>query len=300
MATTWQTLKVGAGGFVTGGDIASDGTNICRTDVGGGYWWNGSVWAPLGTGLTAGTAQAIGIAVMQNGNIIVGGDFTAAGGVAASFIAMWNGSIWVALGSGCNNKVYRVAVDADGRVHAGGIFTSAGGLTLADRYAIWNGTSWVQPDLDLPGSPQINALLLNGNDIYLGYDTAGTATASKLNTLTNSGSRTTYPKIVIKRSGGTSATVEWLKNETTGATLWLNYALLDGETLTIDCKAKTITSDFFGNVIGLALLSGSEFGSFDLIPGANSISVYVLAVGSPTLTAYATWPLTHWALDTVA
>ena len=49
MAITWQTLKVGAGGFVTGGDIAANGTKICRTDVGGGYRWNGSAWIQLVT-----------------------------------------------------------------------------------------------------------------------------------------------------------------------------------------------------------------------------------------------------------
>ena len=117
--------------------------------------------------------------------------------------------------------------------------------------------------------------------------------------ITNGGSRTMYPKFVIKRSGGTSATVEWLKNETTGDTVWLNYGLLDGETLTIDFTPgqKSITSDFFGNVIGRALLPNSAFASFSLLPGANDIAVYVADAGTPTLTAYLLYKNTHHAID---
>ncbi len=44
---SWHPLKLGAGGQVLGLDIAADGTKVCRTDVGGGYVWTGSVWTPL-------------------------------------------------------------------------------------------------------------------------------------------------------------------------------------------------------------------------------------------------------------
>jgi hypothetical protein len=37
---TFQTLKIGGGGVVSGIDIAADGTKICRTDVGGCYLYN--------------------------------------------------------------------------------------------------------------------------------------------------------------------------------------------------------------------------------------------------------------------
>ena len=45
----WQTLKVGAGGFVDGLDIAPDGTMVVRTDTFGAYIWNGSAWQQLVT-----------------------------------------------------------------------------------------------------------------------------------------------------------------------------------------------------------------------------------------------------------
>ena len=45
----WQTLKVGAGGFVRGVDVASDGTMVAFTDTDGAYLWNGSAWVQLVT-----------------------------------------------------------------------------------------------------------------------------------------------------------------------------------------------------------------------------------------------------------
>lgn len=48
-AFSWKTLKIGAGGFITGIDIAIDGTKVIRTDTYGGYKWNGSAWVQLVT-----------------------------------------------------------------------------------------------------------------------------------------------------------------------------------------------------------------------------------------------------------
>ena len=49
--TSWQTLKVGAGGFVRGLDIAPDGTMVGRTDTNGAYLWDAatSSWTQLVT-----------------------------------------------------------------------------------------------------------------------------------------------------------------------------------------------------------------------------------------------------------
>lgn len=56
----WQPLKIGAGGFLTGMDIASDGTMVCRTDTSGAYYWNPNLTNPgNGPGLPAGAWQQI-------------------------------------------------------------------------------------------------------------------------------------------------------------------------------------------------------------------------------------------------
>ena len=45
----WQELKIGAGGFLTGIDIAPDDTMVVRTDTYGAYIWNGTQWQQLVT-----------------------------------------------------------------------------------------------------------------------------------------------------------------------------------------------------------------------------------------------------------
>lgn len=47
--TVWRPIKIGAGGFVTGIDIALDGTKVCRCDTFGAYIWcdRAAEWRPL-------------------------------------------------------------------------------------------------------------------------------------------------------------------------------------------------------------------------------------------------------------
>jgi hypothetical protein len=285
--------------FVSGDFVTADGVT-----VNGVCYWNGTTFVALSTGAAGGavSTSVLSMDLATNGDLYATGDFATMGGQAAANVAKWNGAIWQALGSGINNAGSVVAVADSGLVYVSGPFTSAGGLSLADRIASWNGSSWTHLDVDLPGSPNITAICLIGEDVYLGYDTSGTATTSYLNTVTNNGSRAAYPKYVIKRSGGTSAQAVWLKNETTGKTLWLNHSLLDGETLTIDLNPASVkaTSSYFGDVTGRAILRGSDFLTWDLLPGSNSVSAYVSTAGSPTMTAYLQWRKRHWAVDGAA
>jgi hypothetical protein len=230
----------------------------------------------------------------------VGGEFTAVGGVSASNIARWNGSSWEALGAGVNSDVYSLAVAPNGDVYAGGTFTSAGDVTLGDRVAVWNGSTWNHLDVDLPGSPEVQTLLIDDIGIYLGFSTTGTATTSYTNTVTNNGTASAYPIITVKRSGGTSAIVEWIKNETTGKRILVNYSLQDGETLTIDLRPgrREVTSSYYGDV-WRAILRGSDFADFSLLPGSNLITVLVANTGA-TVTPTMRWRPTYWSTDGVA
>src|SRR4051812_43791992 len=50
MSTSWQSVQIGGGGFVTGLAASSTGSAIyARTDVGGAYRWNGvsGQWSPI-------------------------------------------------------------------------------------------------------------------------------------------------------------------------------------------------------------------------------------------------------------
>jgi hypothetical protein len=67
---------------------------------------------------------------VSGSDLYAGGDFTTAGGGAATNIAKWNGSSWSALGSGMNNSVRVLAVSGSD-LYAGGYFTAAGGQVSA-------------------------------------------------------------------------------------------------------------------------------------------------------------------------
>lgn len=53
----WFTLPLGAGGYIVGGDIAPDGTMVCKTDTYGCYLWNAatSKWSELITNASFGS-----------------------------------------------------------------------------------------------------------------------------------------------------------------------------------------------------------------------------------------------------
>ena len=59
---------------------------------------------------------------VYNDELVVGGDFTTAGGIGANRTAKWNGSSWSALGLGTNNSVYAL-LNIGGELIMGGSFT---------------------------------------------------------------------------------------------------------------------------------------------------------------------------------
>jgi hypothetical protein len=231
------------------------------------------------------------IKVTSSGQVYVGGEFTHLGYLnvtAAARIAYLQGNAWYALGAGCN-AVVRALAESNGAIIAGGLFTQAGGVEFADALAVWNGKQWYHPWVDLAGSPAtVNALLAQGNVLTVAHNSAGTAVTTGSTTVTNLGTQRTYPTIKIKRVGGTSATLAFVQNVTTGAAFWFDYALLDGETLTITTQpgARSIVSDYRGNVMGPSHIPSGAFSNWYLNPGANTIAMWASVVGGPTVTAW--------------
>lgn len=78
---------------------------------------------------------------LQNGDILLVGDFTSALGIAANRIARWNSSTIVPLGSGLNGLVRDALELPNGDLVVGGTFTTAGGAP-AGGLARWDGSSW--------------------------------------------------------------------------------------------------------------------------------------------------------------
>jgi hypothetical protein len=155
------TMNLGAGGFT------------------GVYTYNGSIWAPLGTGVGTVVAtttwnnqllvaaqnpgtpvttsirnwngsswQLIGTVngtvasmVIYNNQPYIGGLFSSVDSVAASSIARWTGASWSAVGAGVTGSVRAMAV-FNGLLRVGGQFSTAGGLFVGNL-AYWSGATWI-------------------------------------------------------------------------------------------------------------------------------------------------------------
>jgi hypothetical protein len=131
-------------------------------------------FAPLSSGLNS-TVRAV---TVFNGDLIVGGSFTTAGGTSANRIAKWNGSSWSALGPGMNSTV-RALIVFNNELYAAGSFTIAGGIT-ANRIAKWNGTSWSALGLGLSGTAY--SLGIFNNSLIVGgtFSSAGGITVNNI------------------------------------------------------------------------------------------------------------------------
>jgi hypothetical protein len=136
---------------------------------------NAQNYAALGTGVNGTTVRAV---VEYGGNLIVGGDFTTAGGNPAAGIALWNGTTWSSLGSGVNGTVTSLIVFGN-ELYAAGTFTTAGG-NPANRIAKWNGSAWSSLGLGLNGTAEIMAI--HNNILYVGgsFTTAGGITVNRV------------------------------------------------------------------------------------------------------------------------
>ena len=185
----WSPLGTGVDGFVNAvtqqanGAVVAAGSffNAGGLSVNGIARWNGTSWAALGTGLSGPIfGAAYTLANLANGDLVAGGYFSTAGGVAANNIARWNGTAWSALGAGLNSSALSMVTLPNGDLVVGGLFTTAGG-SPANRIARWNGTTWSALGTGLSDAVASIAALPNG-DLVVGGDflTAGGVAANRI------------------------------------------------------------------------------------------------------------------------
>lgn len=129
-------------------------------------------WATLGTGMNG----PVSTLVIQDGQLVAGGEFTLAGGIGANRVARWNGTAWSSLGAGMNGPVKALTV-ISGELIAGGEFTSAGGAA-ANRIARWSGSNWLPLGDGMDDS--VEAMAVQNGALIAGgkFTMAGGVTAS--------------------------------------------------------------------------------------------------------------------------
>lgn len=157
---TWSALGSGINGEVLAITISPDGTIY----IGGQFtsasgnsnckhiaYWNArttglSIWHPLNEGLNH---YVNALKFHPNGELLIGGRFTAAEGVAADmmYACRWYKGLYYNFGqfgvAPLNNDVYSIDVMPDGTIVIGGAFLDAGG-SGANMIAKWNGTNWAK------------------------------------------------------------------------------------------------------------------------------------------------------------
>lgn len=102
------------------------------------------------------------------GDLLVVGVFTQAGGVTVNGVARWDGNAWSTFGSGITNVnggPKDVVITGD-TIVLSGIFGEVDGLSNTEKLAVWNGSSWSSLTMELPSS-SVNAVSYKG-DLYVG------------------------------------------------------------------------------------------------------------------------------------
>lgn len=147
LADSWSALGSGiaypGGASVVHALTLSDG----RLYVGGRFTSAGGVaanriaawdltderWVALGAGLAGAGSLAVNAIAVTRGDLLVGGSFTTAGGVAANNVARWNGAAWQPLGAGADSGPVNAVAGRDAESFSGGVFTGVDSVVGANR-----------------------------------------------------------------------------------------------------------------------------------------------------------------------
>jgi hypothetical protein len=219
------------------------------------------------------------------------------------------------LAGGVDADVRWIFVSADGLVYFVGDFTVAldtAGVAVpnTDHVAIWNGSQWVPEEFTVPANlTRMRTVVLNENmRIYGGEGPVGNALVSASTEVDSLATAKSYPIVYFRRDAGTSATIILILNEDSGRQLKFTYEMADGEEVEVDFRPtyRTVRSSLFSSAITISsilqnkldkVVPGSDFASFSLLPGDNTISVFVTIVGNATIESTMRWQPLHWSAD---
>lgn len=273
-----------SGNFATAGGVTVN--NVAR--------WDGTTFVALGSGTNALIDRH---ALDNDGNLYIAGDFTTAGGVTVNYMAKWNGSSWVSLAGGVSsgtggtaNWVNSVRIPSTGQVYFGGNgMLVAGGRTLINYITRWNGSVFLPLDIIFSGTNAMSAPWVTGTpELYVSGNLNNvSATTTTPTTVTNPDNAAVYPQIIFGGLSSGSASIYVLNNETVDAHIFFNITLFANERLVLDLRPERLA--LRSNVLGdrtSGVLSGSDIGRFQLLPGDNTIS---FLASSSSVTCTVVW-----------
>lgn len=213
---------------------------------------------------------------------------------------------WHTMGEAPNDSVLSLATGIDGSVYAGGEFTQIGGIA-AKWIARWVGGVWVPVDIMLSaasgtGASGVYGIIQNTNgDLFVGCYVTPTVAATLVPGLTlvdNTGSQAVSPRVSIYGD----FVLRYLENLTTGKRVYLNLSVDASsgnnlvEEITIDFEKSTIRSNTRGDIF-YAVLPGSDFKAFQLLPGENKILAFM--TNDRFASMQIQYTPAHWSVDAV-
>lgn len=253
-----------------------------------------NTFSAVGSGLTPDVKEVV---ISPSGILYVCGAFTSSGATPLYFIAKWNGSTWIQIGDTITGTyIASMDVSENEQIIAVGPITKVNNVQV-NGIALWNGSSWTNLDLDIcRGSivPSLKTVRFVGEDIYLGGQgfiaPDKKSVFSAINTIINLGTAETSPFIYVYGPGR----LRWIENQTTHKRIYLDMSILDNEEILFDFGKGTVTSDARGDLT-YTILSGSDFSNFTLIPGKNTIAVFMTDDVDSMMYIY--YQPKHWSAD---
>lgn len=273
-----------------------------------------------------------GLAAGLDGAVYAGGTFTTLGAVAALRVASIVDAMPAALGAGFAATVYGLATLPDGRVAVGGdagvqlwngqawtdlaypdgaaravAATSDGELVVAGATAynlgFWTGASWPLADHQVPGGGLRAVAVAGDGRVAVGCAMATSGSALALTTVVAEGTAAAPVRLLVTGPGVLQRAVNLTGSRGPGAeqlaatgrvALYLDFALLAGETLMIDLGARTVTSSLRSGQQLQAIAPGSTF--WQLQPGQNVIGLFLTATSGATAAQLQYWPR-WWSVE---
>ena len=260
--SSWSPLGTGTTGPVRAlavlpnGDLVAGGSFV----VAGGAFvsniarWNGLAWAAFGIGVNNGVNNTVhALATLPNGDLVTGGDFTIAGGAAASRVARWNGASWSSLGAGTTSSVRSLVARPNGFLVAGlqNIPSLVPPLPPKPVVLEWDGSAWTV----LLTVPSVSAAAIGGMVILPSGDIA-------------------VAGVGVQSWNGATWSVLAATSNVTALALLANGALVAG-------------GRFFSiggvNVENVALWNGTAWSATGPAPGPTGVSLPMLAAAGGDL-----------------